>query len=278
MEGILTALLLTLIAGSATGIGGALVLFRKKLSSNFLAGALGLSAGVMIFISLAELYPEAQDEIMAVAPDSHGKLFVLIAFFVGMGIITLIDFLIPEYENPHEAPGLSLRDKTAAVDMLKHTGNAAALKRLGIMSAMAIAIHNFPEGIATFIGALNDPEMGAGITFAIAIHNIPEGIAVAIPIYYATRSKSKALLYATLSGFSEVLGALLCLAVTSIFGIELSGSSIAFPLILSAVAGIMIYISLDELLPTAEKYGRHHIAIAGVIAGMAIMSVSLLLM
>ena len=278
MEGILTALLLTLIAGSATGIGGALVLFRKKLSSNFLAGALGLSAGVMIFISLAELYPEAQDEIMAVAPDSHGKLFVLIAFFVGMGIITLIDFLIPEYENPHEAPGLSLRDKTAAVDMLKHTGNAAALKRLGIMSAMAIAIHNFPEGIATFIGALNDPEMGAGITFAIAIHNIPEGIAVAIPIYYATRSKSKALLYATLSGFSEVLGALLCLAVTSIFGIELSGSSIAFPLILSAVAGIMIYISLDELLPTAEKYGRHHIAIAGVIAGMAIMAVSLLLM
>ena len=278
MEGILTALLLTLIAGSATGIGGALVLFRKKLSSNFLAGALGLSAGVMIFISLAELYPEAQDEIMAVAPDSHGKLFVLIAFFVGMGIITLIDFLIPEYENPHEAPGLSLRDKTAAVDMLKHTGNAAALKRLGIMSAMAIAIHNFPEGIATFIGALNDPEMGAGITFAIAIHNIPEGIAVAIPIYYATRSKSKALLYATLSGFSEVLGALLCLAVTSIFGIELTGSSMAFPLILSAVAGIMIYISLDELLPTAEKYGRHHIAIAGVIAGMAIMAVSLLLM
>lgn len=278
MEGILTALLLTLIAGSATGIGGALVLFRKKLSSNFLAGALGLSAGVMIFISLAELYPEAQAEIMAVAPDSHGKLFVLIAFFVGMGIITLIDFLIPEYENPHEAPGLSLRDKTAAVDMLKHTGNAAALKRLGIMSAMAIAIHNFPEGIATFIGALNDPEMGAGITFAIAIHNIPEGIAVAIPIYYATRSKSKALLYATLSGFSEVLGALLCLAVTSIFGIELSGSSMAFPLILSAVAGIMIYISLDELLPTAEKYGRHHIAIAGVIAGMAIMAVSLLLM
>ena len=278
MEGVLSALLLTLIAGSATGIGGALVLFKKKLSSNFLAGALGLSAGVMIFISLAELYPEAQAEIMAIAPDSHGKSFVLIAFFVGMGIITLIDFLIPEYENPHEASGLSLGDKTAAVDMMEHAGNASALKRLGIMSALAIAIHNFPEGIATFIGALNDPEMGAGITFAIAIHNIPEGIAVAIPIYYATRSKGKALLYATLSGFSEVLGALLCLAVTSLFGIELTGSSMAFPLILSAVAGIMIYISLDELLPTAEKYGKHHIAIAGVVGGMAIMAVSLLLM
>ena len=276
MEGVLSALLLTLIAGSATGIGGALVLFKKKLSSNFLAGSLGLSAGVMIFISLAELYPEAQTEVMSITPGVHGMTFVLIAFFVGMGIITLIDFLIPEYENPHEAPGLSLSEKTAAVDMLEHTGNAAALKKLGIMSALAIAIHNFPEGVATFIGALNNPEMGAGITFAIALHNIPEGIAVAIPIYYATRNKGKALLYATLSGLSELLGAVLCIIITSVFGIELTGGSMAFPLILSAVAGIMIYISLDELLPTAEKYGKHHIAIGGVVAGMALMAVSLL--
>ncbi len=276
MNGILSALLLTLIAGSATGIGGALVLFKKKLSSNFLAGALGLSAGVMIFISLAELYPEAQAEVMSVTTGIHGKTYVLIAFFVGMGIITLIDLLIPEYENPHEASGLSLGEKTAAVDMLEHTGNSSALKKLGIMSALAIAIHNFPEGIATFIGALNNPEMGAGITFAIALHNIPEGIAVAIPIYYATRSKGKALLYATLSGLSELLGALICIAITTVFNIDMSGTGIAFPLILSAVAGIMIYISLDELLPTAEKYGKHHIAIGGVVAGMAIMAVSLL--
>ena len=277
MDGVWSALLMTLIAGAATGIGGALVLFRKRLSSNFLAGSLGLSAGVMIFISLAELYPEAQAEIMKVLPGSHGKTFVLIAFFVGMGIITLIDLLIPEYENPHEAPGLSLDSKTAAVDMLEHTGNSKALHRLGLMSALAIAIHNFPEGVATFIGALNNPEMGTGITFAIALHNIPEGIAVAIPIYYATKSKGKALLYATMSGMSELLGALLCLAVTGLFGIELTGNSPAFPLILAAVAGIMIYISLDELLPTAEKYGKHHVAIAGVVGGMAIMAISLLL-
>ena len=277
MNGIIEALILTLIAGAATGIGGALVLFKKKLSSNFLAGALGLSAGVMIFISLAELYPEAQAEVANITTGAHGKTFVLIAFFVGMGIITLIDFLIPEYENPHEAPGLSLGEKTPAVDMLEHTGNASALKKLGIMSALAIAIHNFPEGIATFIGALNDPEMGAGITFAIALHNIPEGIAIAIPIYYATKSKGKALLYATLSGLSELLGAVLCIVITSVSGIDMSTSSIAFPLILSAVAGIMIYISLDELLPTAEKYGKHHIAIGGVVAGMAIMAISLLI-
>ncbi len=278
MNGIVSALILTLIAGAATGIGGALVLFRKRISSNFLAGALGLSAGVMIFISLAELFPEAQAEIMATGSVRHGEAFVLIAFFVGMGIITLIDFLIPEYENPHEASGLSLNTKTAAVGMLEQTGNEKAMHRLGLMSALAIAIHNFPEGIATFIGALNDPQMGAGITFAIAIHNIPEGIAVAIPIYYATKSKGKALLYATLSGLSEVVGALLCLAVTAVFGIELTGDSIVFPLILAAVAGIMIYISLDELLPTAEKYGKHHVAIAGVVGGMAIMGISLLIM
>ena len=278
MTGVLGALLLTLIAGAATGIGGALVLFKKKLSSNVLAGALGLSAGVMIFISLAELFPEAQSEITALGSIRHGETFVLLAFFAGMGIITLIDFLIPEYENPHEASGLSLDEKTAAVGVLEQTGNEKALHRLGLMSALAIAIHNFPEGIATFIGALNDPQMGAGITFAIAIHNIPEGIAVAIPIYYATKSKGKALLYATLSGFSEIIGALLCLAVTAVFGVELDVGGPAFPLILAAVAGIMIYISLDELLPTAEKYGKHHIAIAGVIAGMAIMGISLLIL
>ena len=277
MSGLISALILTLIAGSATGIGGALVLFKKKISSNFLAGALGLSAGVMIFISLAELFPEAQAMISDIGL-SHGEAFVLIAFFVGMGIITLIDFTIPEYENPHEASGLSLSDKTAAVGVLEHTGGEKALHRLGLLSALAIAVHNFPEGIATFIGALNDPEMGAGITFAISIHNIPEGIAVAIPIYYATKSKGKALLYATLSGLSEVVGAALCLAITAIFGIELTGGSPAFPLVLSAVAGIMIYISLDELLPTAEKYGKHHIAIAGVVGGMALMGISLLIM
>jgi ZIP family zinc transporter len=276
MESTITALLLTLIAGSATGIGGALVLFKKKLSPNTLAGALGLSAGVMIFISLAEMFPEAQAEILSSGYSRYGKAYVLAAFFIGMGIITLIDFLVPEYENPHEASGLSLDAKTSAVGKLEHS-DKAAIKKLGVMSALAIAIHNFPEGIATFIGALNDPQMGAGITFAISIHNIPEGIAVAIPIYYATKSKGKALLYATLSGFSEVIGALICIAITGIFGIELTGGGILFPLIMAAVSGIMIYISLDELLPTAEKYGKHHIAIAGVVSGMAIMGISLLI-
>ena len=222
MDGITSALLMTLIAGAATGIGGALVLFKKKISSNFLAGALGVSAGVMIFISLAELFPEAQADIMASGSLKFGKAYTLIAFFVGMGLITLIDFLIPEYENPHEASGLSLDAHTPAIGKLEKTESEKAMHKLGILSAIVIAIHNFPEGIATFIGALNDTQMGLGITFAISIHNLPEGIAVAIPIYYATKSKGKALLHATLSGMSEVLGALLCLAVSAIFGIDLT--------------------------------------------------------
>lgn len=271
------ALLLTLIAGAATGLGGLLIIFRKEISSNLLAAALGLSAGVMVFISLAELYPEAQAAIKAADIPVNGNALVLICFFLGMGIITLIDFLVPEYENPHEASGLSLDATTAATAMLGQRGNKAALKKLGVMSALAIAIHNFPEGMATFIGSLNDAQMGAGITFAVAIHNIPEGIAVAIPIYYATGSRGKAILYATLSGLSEPVGAAICYGLTAVAGIEISGGGTAFPLILAAVAGIMIYISLDELLPTAEKYGKHHVAIAGVVAGMAIMGTSLLL-
>ncbi len=280
MENVIYALTLTLLAGAATGLGGAMILFLKRLSSNFLAAALGLSAGVMIFISLAELYPEAQSAAGSAGLD-NARVWVLLAFFGGMSLITLIDFLVPEYENPHEATGLTLNARTAATEMIhdsEQSGNAAALKKLGVMSALAIAIHNFPEGMATFIGALNDSGTGTGITFAIALHNIPEGIAVAIPIYYATRSKAKALIYATLSGLTEPLGAAICYGVTALSGIRISDGGLAFPLILAAVAGIMIYISLDELLPTAEKYGKHHVAIAGVVGGMAIMGVSLLVL
>ena len=261
MNGIISALILTLIAGSATGIGGALVLFKKKLSSKFLAGSLGLSAGVMIFISMAEMLPESQELIRSTGL-THGEALVIVAFFVGMGLITLIDFLVPEYENPHEASELSL----------EQGGNEKALHRLGIMSALAIAIHNFPEGIATFIGAMNDPQMGAGITFAISIHNIPEGIMVAIPIYYATHKKGKAIGNAFLSGIAEPIGGILGYFLLSRF-FENSMSGI----MLGIVAGIMTYISLDELLPTAEKYGKHHIAIAGAVGGMAIMGISLLI-
>lgn len=254
------ALTLTIIAGLSTGLGGAIIIFTKKLSNKFLAASLGFSAGVMIFISLVEIFPEAQGSMVALYGEKMGYLYTLLAFFGGMGVIALIDNLVPSGENPHEMNTISLES----------TGNKN-LMRLGVFSAIAIAIHNFPEGMATFVSTMENPQAGISIAIAVAIHNIPEGIAVAIPIYYATNSRGKAIGNSFLSGVAEPVGGLLgYFILAAIFKESFLG------IILAAVAGIMVYISLDELLPTAEKYGKHHVAIIGVIAGMAFMGFSLL--
>ena len=256
------ALTLTIIAGLSTGLGGAIIIFTKKLSNRFLAASLGFSAGVMIFISLVEIFSEAQGSMVALYGEKMGYLYTLLAFFGGMGVIALIDNLVPSGENPHEMNTISLES----------AGNKN-LMRLGVFSAIAIAIHNFPEGMATFVSTMENPQAGISIAIAVAIHNIPEGIAVAIPIYYATNSRGKAIGNSFLSGVAEPVGGLLgYFILAAIFKESFLG------IILAAVAGIMVYISLDELLPTAEKYGKHHIAIAGVIGGMAIMGASLLIM
>lgn len=254
------ALTLTIIAGLSTGLGGAIIIFTKKLSNRFLAASLGFSAGVMIFISLVEIFSEAQGSMVALYGEKMGYLYTLLAFFGGMGIIALIDNLVPSGENPHEMNTISLES----------AGNKN-LMRLGVFSAIAIAIHNFPEGMATFVSTMENPQAGISIAIAVAIHNIPEGIAVAIPIYYATNSRGRAIGNSFLSGVAEPVGGLLgYFILAAIFKESFLG------IILAAVAGIMVYISLDELLPTAEKYGKHHVAIIGVIAGMAFMGFSLL--
>lgn len=256
------ALTLTLIAGLSTGIGGAIIIFTKKLGNRFLAASLGFSAGVMIFISLVEIFGEAEASMVALYGEKAGFLYTLLSFFGGMGIIALIDNLVPSGENPHEMNAISLEQ-----------GNGdSGLMRLGIFSAIAIAIHNFPEGMATFVSTMENPEQGLGIALAVAIHNIPEGIAVAIPIYYATKSKARAIGNSFLSGIAEPVGGIVgYFVLAALFKESFLG------IILAAVAGIMVYISLDELLPTAEKYGKHHVAIIGVIAGMAFMGFSMLL-
>jgi len=258
---ILFAFALTAIAGLSTGIGSLIALVSKKTNKNFLSLSLGFSAGIMIYVSFMEMMPTALRELSDIYGEKGGTLYLILAFFAGILFINLIDFLIPESVNPHEAHGVEDMDE-----------GRTKLKRTGIMVAISIAIHNFPEGIATFTSALNSLDVAIPITIAIAIHNIPEGIAVAVPIYHATGSRKKAFWYSFASGLAEPLGALIALLFLSqIWTPSMNG------LILAAVSGIMVFISLDELLPSAEKYGKHHLSIIGVVSGMLVMAISLFL-
>ncbi|KGE71714.1 zinc transporter ZupT [Spirochaeta lutea] len=265
---ILFAFGLTLFAGLATGIGSTLAFFTKQTNPRFLAGALGFSAGVMIYVSLVEIFAKAYTSLAEVVGPKTGYWYTTLAFFGGIALIAIIDKLVPSFENPHEPRQMGEAEPQGQ----PHPHSHAALLRMGVFSALAIAIHNFPEGLATFIGALEDPALGIGIAVAIAIHNIPEGIAVSVPIYYATKSRRKAFGLSFLSGLAEPIGAALGYFVLLPFMNDL-----VFGLLFAGVAGIMVFISLDELLPTAEKYGEHHIAIYGLVGGMAVMALSLAL-
>ena len=262
---ILFAFSLTLFAGLSTGIGSALAFFAKKTNTRFLTASLGFSAGVMIYVSLVEIFVKARAALEATQGPFLGYLYTTLAFFAGIALIGIIDKLVPSYENPHEIKGVEDMVDDEEARRLK-------LKRMGLFSALAIAIHNFPEGLATFVGGLQDPAMGISIAVAIAIHNIPEGIAVSVPLYYATGSRKKAFGLSFLSGLSEPVGALV-----GFFLIYQYFTDTIFGLLFASVAGIMVFISLDELLPTAEKYGEHHIAMYGVVVGMMVMAASLVL-
>lgn len=258
---VLFALLLTLFAGLSTGIGSLMAFLSKEFNKKFLSAALGFSAGVMIYVSFVEIFVKAKDSLTAFYGAKLGYTYTTISFFAGIAIIAIIDKLVPSFENPHEiihAEGIERKDHK--------------LVRMGLFSALAIAIHNFPEGLATFIAAINDPTLGISIAVAIAIHNIPEGLAVSAPIYYATKSKRKAFVLSFLSGLAEPIG-----AIIGYFLLKNFLSDASFGYIFASVAGVMVYISLDELLPTAEEYGEHHIAIYGLISGMIVMAFSLVL-
>lgn len=263
MNNVLFAFGLTLFAGLCTGIGSALAFFTKKTNTKFLSISLGFSAGVMIYVSMIEIFFKAKDALVAELGLKGGSWATVGAFFGGMFIIALIDKLIPSGENPHEVHSVEdINDKTSDPKLL----------RMGIFTALAVGIHNFPEGLATFISALQQPSIAIPIAVAIAIHNIPEGIAVSVPVYYATGDRKKAFFYSFLSGLSEPIGALIGYLVLMPFI-----NDFVFGIIFAGVAGIMVFISLDELLPSAQKYGEHHLSIYGLVAGMVVMAVSLLL-
>jgi len=272
IDNILFAFGLTMFAGLATGIGSIMAFFSKKFNPKFLSAALGFSAGVMIYVSLIEIFVKAKDSLSLIYGDKTGYIYTTIAFFCGIAVIAIIDKLVPSYENPHEIKNISCETDMIADDKSVYGRDDKKLLRMGIFSALAIGIHNFPEGLATFVAALQDPALGISISVAIAIHNIPEGIAVSVPIYYATRSRKKAFTFSFLSGLAEPVGALV-----GFFLLRTVLNDSAFGLIFASVAGIMVYISLDELLPTAEEYGEHHVAITGLISGMFVMALSLVM-
>ncbi len=267
LHSVLFSLGLTLFAGLSTGIGSAIAFFAKRTNTRFLAFSLGFSAGVMIYVSMTEITTKAKSELVGAVGDKLGSWLSVIAFFCGTIVVMLIDKFVPSHENPHELHRVEEIRGDAG-----ERGRQHALMRMGILTALAIAIHNFPEGIATFMAGLHDPQLAIPIAVAIAIHNIPEGIAVSVPIYYATGDRRRAFGLSFLSGIAEPLGALLAWLILAPF---LNG--VLFGLIFSGVAGIMVFISVDQLLPSARKYGEHHVSICGTIFGMAVMAVSLLL-
>lgn len=263
---ILLGFAVTLFAGLCTGIGSILAFFTKRTNTRYLSIALGFSAGVMIYVSMIEIFAKAKTSLVGELGEVRGSWITVIAFFGGMGLIALIDKLIPHNENPHEVK--KVEDMPSALSAAQH----AKLLKTGTFVALSIAIHNFPEGLATFVATINNPSLGIAIAAAIALHNIPEGIAVSIPVYYATGSRKKAFILSFLSGLAEPVGALLGFLVLMPFM-----SDALFGVLFAGVAGIMVFISIDELLPAAREYGEHHLSIYGMVAGMAVMAVSLLL-
>lgn len=281
-EQIFIAMLLTLFAGFSTAIGSIIAFFSRKDDLRVLSLGLGFSAGVMIYISFMEILPTALKDFKNYYNSHWAELLGLACFFGGILISLLIDKLIPEDVNPHE-PKEDLSELKICPLPQKgqnppkfhpgeklHQINTKALKRTGIFTALAIAIHNFPEGFATFISSLDNLTLGIAIAIAVAIHNIPEGLAVSLPIYHATGDKKKAFIYSALSGFAEPLGAFVGALILLPFIGDLT-LAISF----AVIAGIMVFISLDELLPAAKTYDKAHDSLYGLIAGMMIMALSL---
>lgn len=266
LENTFIAFGLTIFAGLSTGIGSALAFFTKRTDKKALSVALGFSAGVMIYVSFVEIFTKAKAALTAELGEVGGYWATVASFFGGIFLIALIDKLVPSFENPHEI------HRVEEMGTVSLGENNNKLLRMGVLSALAIGIHNFPEGLATFTSALKDPALGASIAIAIAIHNIPEGIAVSIPIFYATGDRKKAFILSFLSGLAEPVGALI-----GYFFLLAFFNDIIFGVLFAGVAGIMVFISFDELLPAAREYGEHHLSVYGLIGGMIVMAISLLL-
>jgi zinc transporter, ZIP family len=299
MSDVWVAFGLTAFAGMATGIGSIIAFTAKRTNYRFLSVATGFSAGVMLYVSFVEIFVKGVESLTLRYGDYWGHWVNAASFFGGMLLIGVIDNLIPAAENPHEthseAETLPLHNpsvphpdfhQAAAGESARaeghhdHSADHHKLMRMGLFTALAIGIHNFPEGLATFLAALQDPSLGVAIAVAVALHNIPEGISVSVPIFYATGNRKKAFFYSMLSGLAEPVGAGIAYLALRFF---VGGDDGLLPpqvmgILFGGVAGIMVYISLDELLPTSKAYGKGHDSLYGLVAGMLVMALSLLLM
>jgi len=274
LQSFLIAFALTLIAGFSTAIGAILAFFSKHDNYKILSIGLGFSAGVMIYVSFMEIMVKSKDSFFAIYHDemkAEGLMFLF--FLVGIGLSAMIDKLVPVEINPHEPKSDHELQVLKPQNQERPMSHIFSLKRTGLFTAIAISIHNFPEGFATFVAALDDFSLGIAITVAIAIHNIPEGMAVSLPIYYATKNRMLAFKYAVLSGLAEPIGAIIGFFIL----LPLMGDY-TLAITFGVVAGIMIYISFDELLPASRIYGDEHTTILGIVMGMSVMGISLILL
>ncbi len=273
----LMALLLSTIAGLSTVLGGFVTFFIKENSLKFLSFGLGLSAGVMLFISLVDLYPESTELIKNQMGNEYVWL-AIIFFGVGILIAALIDYFIPDHiQTQMFTKQIGANEKNVDSTDCVENENAAIplgkIKKAGILTTLVVAIHNFPEGLATFFMTAENLMLGVGIVFAIAIHNIPEGMAISIPVYQATHSKRKAFYYSFLSGMAEPIGGLVgFVVIKSLF------PNLCIGTLFALVAGIMTYISIDTLLPLSKDYDTGHYSISGVVLGLLIMGCALIIL
>jgi ZIP family zinc transporter len=250
INGVVPALIMSTVAGMSTAIGGLISIFSRRTNTKMLSFVLGFSAGVMVLISFYELLPECRHNLCETLGARSGGVGAVLSLLFGLFLAALIEKAVPEYKP----------------DAAKNNKSASNLARMGFVTAVAITIHNFPEGIATFMAGYSDFRLGLPVTLSISLHNIPEGIACAVPIYYGTGSRLKAFGVSALSGLSEPLGALAAYLILAPFL-----NSFTLGVIFGAVAGIMIYLSFNELIPASKRYGHYKLSMLGILCGIVLM-------
>ncbi len=258
---VMTAFLVCTAAASATMLGAFTILWTKGPNPRLLAFGLAFAGGAMVYVSLVEIFTKSHLAFLNIWPDKIAYSAATFSFFVGMMALILLDYLLP---NPHL--------KLEARENNTHPHTHTHLKRVSFFATLAITAHNFPEGCATFFATLDHPNVGITLAIAIALHNIPEGVSIAIPVYFATGSKRTAFLATLMSAIAEPAGAIIGYTILAPFL-----SPLVYGVLFGFIAGAMVYLALDELLPTARRYARGHETVYGLVSGMMILAASLAL-